>query len=128
MITSRLAYSSIFSQKMEINITMEDASSLRCGCVVHYYCLWCISVHRGYTSNFTEGKWFSPGLFTWREGSKASRLTDAMGKGNFHIILFKTQTFFLLDKCFQKIKIHPMRSPGSHGICRIKVVMAAFLA
>ena len=75
---------------------------------------------------FTEAKWFSPGLFTWREGSQASRLTDAMGKGNFHIILFKTQRFFMLDKCVQKIKIHPMRSSGSHGICRIKVVMAVF--
>ena len=107
---------------------MEDGSSLRCGCVVHYYCLLCISIRRGYTSNFTEGKKFSPGLFTWREGSQANRLTDAMGKGNFHIILFKTQRFFMLDKCVQKIKIHPMRSSGSHGICRIKVRMAAFLA
>ena len=62
----------------------------------------------------------SPGLFTWREGSQASRLTDAMGKGNFHIILFKTQRFFILDKCFQKITIHPMRSSDRHGTCRIK--------
>ena len=37
---------------------MEDASSLRYGCLVHYYCLWCISIHRGYTCNFTEEKWF----------------------------------------------------------------------
>ena len=55
---------------MEMNI-IEDASSLRCGCLVHYYCLWCISIHRGYTSNFTEGKWFSQGLFTCREGAQA---------------------------------------------------------
>ena len=108
---------------------MDDASSLRCGCVVHYYCLRCTSIHRGYTSNFTEGKWFSPGLFTWREGSQASRLTDALGKGSFHIILFKARRFFMLNKCFQKIKIHPMKSSaGSHGVCRIKVMMAAFLA
>ena len=66
-----VAYSSIFS--------------LRCGCVVNYYCLWYISIHRGYTSNFTEGKGFPLGLFTWR---KLARLTNAMGKGNFHIILF----------------------------------------
>ena len=46
-----------------------------------------------HTNNFTEGKGFSPGLFTWA----ASRLTGAMGKGNFHIILFKTQRFFMLD-------------------------------
>ena len=59
-------------------------------------------IHRGYTSNFTEGKWFSPGLFTGREGSQVSRLIDTMGKGNFHIILFKTQRFFMLDKCFKK--------------------------
>ena len=56
MIKSRLAYNSIFSQKLEMNIIMEDAISLRCGCEVHYCCLWCISIHRGYTSNFTEGK------------------------------------------------------------------------
>ena len=56
---------------------MEDASSLRYGCLVQYYCLWCISIHRGYTCNFTEEKWFSLGLFTWREGAQASRLTGA---------------------------------------------------
>ena len=77
---------------------------------------------------FYRRKVVSPGLFTWREGSKASRLADAMGNGNFHIILFKTQMFFMIDKCFQKIKIHLMRSSGSHGIHRIKVMMAAFLA
>ena len=69
---------------------MEDASSLRCGCVVHYYCLWCISIHRGYTSNFIEEKWF-----TWRGGSQASWLAHTMGKGSFHVILFKIQKFFL---------------------------------
>ena len=107
---------------------MEDGSSLRCGCVVHYYCLLCISIRRGYTSNFTEGKKFSPGLFTWREGSQASRLTDAMGKGSFHIMLFKTQRFLMLGKFILKIKIYPMTSSGFQGICRIKVMMAAFLA
>ena len=112
---------------MEMNIIMEDTSSLRCGCVVHYYCLWCISIQCGYTSNFTEGRWFSPGLFTWGEGSQDSRLTDAMGKGNFHIIFFKTQRFFMLDKCILKIKTRPMKSFGSHGICRVKVMMLAFL-
>ena len=111
-----------------MNIITEDASSLRCGCMVHYYCLWCISIHHGYTSNFTVGEWFSPGLFTWREGSQDSWLTDARGKENFHIILFETQRFFMLDKCILKIKTHPMRSFGSHGICRIKVMMLAFLA
>ena len=49
-----------------------------------------------------RGRVVFPGLFTGREGSQASRLTDAMGKGSFHIILFKTQTFFMLNKCFQK--------------------------
>ena len=46
----------------------------------------------------------SPGLFTWREGSQASQLTDAMGKGSFHIILrvFKAQRVFMLDKCILK--------------------------
>ena len=115
---------------MGMNI-MEDASSLRYGCLVHYYCLWCISIHRGYTSNFAEGKWFCQGLFTWREGAQASRLTDVMGKGSFHIILFKSHRFFMTfmpDKCFLKIKIHPMTSPWFHGICRIKVMMNGFLA
>ena len=52
-----------------------------------------------------------------------------MGKGSFHVILFKTQRFFMmLDKYILKVKIHPMRSPGFHGIGRIKVMMAAFLA
>ena len=97
--------------------------------VVHYY-LWCISIHRGYTGNFTEGNLevVFPGLFTRREGTQASGLTDPMGKGNFHIILIKTQKFFMLDKFILKIKIHPMRLSGSNGICRIKVMMAAFLA
>ena len=120
MITSRLAYSSIFFTKMEMNITMEDASSLRCGCMVHYCSLRCIGIHHGYTSNFTEEKRFSPGLFAWRNGSQAGRLTDTMGKRSFHGILFKTQRFFMLDKCFKKkLKIHPMRSSGFHDICRI---------
>ena len=30
---------------------MEDASSLRYGYLVHYYCLFCISINRGYTDN-----------------------------------------------------------------------------
>ena len=34
----------------------------------------------------------------WRDGAQASRLTHAMGKASFHIILFKTQRFFRLDK------------------------------
>ena len=60
----------------------------------------------------------------WREGSQASQLTQSMGEGSFHIILFKTQRFFLPDKYILKIKMHHMRSSGLHGICRIKV--AAF--
>ena len=70
-----------------------------------------------------ESGFISPGLFTWREGSHASRLTDTMGKGNFHIILLKTQRLFMLDKCFSKTKIHPMRSSGSHRSYRTKVMM-----
>ena len=97
---------------------------------------WCITVSSG-VSAFTvdtqailqiEGKWFSQGLFTWREGAQASRLTDAMGKGSFHIMLFKTQRFLMLGKFILKIKIYPMTSSGFQGICRIKVMMAAFLA
>ena len=53
------------------------------------------------------------------EGAQASRLTDAMSKGSFHVIFFKTQRFSMLDKCILKIKIHPMTSSGFHGICRI---------
>ena len=107
---------------------MEDASSLRCGCLVHHYCLWCISIDRGYTTKFTEVNWSSQGLFTWREGVQASRLTDAKGKGSFHIILFKTQRFqFKPDKCILRIKIHPMTPSWFHDMCRIKVMMAAFL-
>ena len=30
---------------------MEDVRSLRYGYLVHYYCLWCISVHPGYTTD-----------------------------------------------------------------------------
>ena len=86
------------------------------------------SIPYGYTSNFTDRKWFSQGLFTWREGAKASRLTHAMSKGNFQIILFKTRRFFMPDKYILKVKIHPSRSSGFHGICRIKVMLAAFLA
>ena len=67
-------------------------------------------------------------LFTWRVGVQVSLIADAMGKGNFHIIFFKTQRFFMLDKCILKVKINPMRSSGFHDICRIKVIMTAFLA
>ena len=98
---------------MEMNIIMDDTSSLPYGCLVHNYCLLYISMHRGYTSNFTEGKWFSQGVFTWREGTQASQLTHAMGKGSFYIVLFKTQRFFMLDKCIPKLKINPVRSSGS---------------
>ena len=75
--------------KMEMNI-MEYESSLRYGCLMYYYCLWCISIHRGYTSNFTEGisKWFSEGLFTWREGAQASRRTNAKLRVKRVFILF----------------------------------------
>ena len=51
-----------------------------------------------------------------------------MGKRSCHITLFKTQRFFMLDKCILKVKRHPLRSSGFHGICRIKVMIAAFLA
>ena len=30
---------------------MEDVRSLRYGCLVHYYCLGFISIHRGYTTD-----------------------------------------------------------------------------
>ena len=43
---------------------------------------------------------FFPGtVYAELEVSQASQFTDALGKGNFHIILFKTQRFFMLDKC-----------------------------
>ena len=51
------------STQMEMNLIMEDTSSLRYGYLVHYYCMWCTSIHRGYISNFAEGKWFCQGLF-----------------------------------------------------------------
>ena len=59
---------------------------------------------------------------------QANRLTDAMGKESFHIILFKHKRFSMLDKCILKIKNNPTTSSGFQGICRIKVMMAAFLA
>ena len=34
----------------------------------------------------------------------------------------------MLDKCILKIKNNPTTSSGFQGICRIKVMMAAFLA
>ena len=33
------------------------------------------------------------GTVYMREGAQAGRLTDTMGKGNFHVILFKIQGF-----------------------------------
>ena len=42
-----------------MNVIMEDARSLRYGCLVHYYCLWCISIHRGFARNFKEGKYLN---------------------------------------------------------------------
>ena len=32
----------------------------------------------------------------------------------------------MLDKYIVKVKLHPVRSSGFHGICKIKVIMAAF--
>ena len=120
-----------FSQKMQVNLIMhgrcEFTSMWMHGALllslVYQHSLW---VHK----QFYRGEVVFPRtvyLEAWREGSQASRLADTMDKGNFHII-FKTQRFFMLDKCILKMKIHPMRSSGSHGICRIKVMMAAFLA
>ena len=73
---------------------MEDASSLRYGCLVRI-----ITVCGG--SAFTldkqailqRGSGFLRDCLLERSGAQASRLTDAMGKGSFHIILFKTQVF-----------------------------------
>ena len=33
-----------YRKNIEMNIIMVDTSSLRYGCLVHYYCLWCIGV------------------------------------------------------------------------------------
>ena len=69
---------------------LEDASSLRYGCLVHYYRVCGVSAFRVDTQPILQ--WGR--LFTWREGVQASRLTDAIGKGGFRIILFKTHRFF----------------------------------
>ena len=63
--------------------------------VVYQHSSW---IHK----QFYRGKVVSPGLFTWREGSQASWLAHTMGKGSFHVILFKIQKFFMLDKCILK--------------------------
>ena len=42
-------------------------------CLVHYFCLFCIGIQCGYTSNFEDWKWFSRGLFMWGEGAQDSR-------------------------------------------------------
>ena len=43
---------------------------------------------------FYRGKVVFPGIvYVLRKGSQASQLTEAMGKGSFYIILFKTQRF-----------------------------------
>ena len=91
--------------------------------VVYQHLPW---IHK----QFYRGKMIFPGT---REGRvpKLAGLPMPWVKEIFilhDIILFKTQGFFMLDKCFQKIKIHPLRRSGSHGICGIKVMMAAFLA
>ena len=124
-ISSCLAYSSIFFTKSgnEHNNERCKFTSIRMASalllsVVYQHSPW---IHK----QFYRGKVVFP---TWREGSQASRLTDAMSKGTFDIILFIPHRLFMLDKCFQKIKIHPMRLSGSNGICRITVMMAAFLA
>ena len=78
---------------------------------------------------FYRGEVVFPGT-VYREGGRVlmqgSRLTQAMGKGRFRI-LFKSQRVFMLDN-FLKVKIYPLRSSRFHGICRIKVMMAAFLS
>ena len=99
--------------------------SLPCGCLVHHYCLWCISIHHGYASNFTEGNRFSQGFCLL--GGRVSKLAGlpAPWVKEVFIVIFSKH---MLEKCILKIKIHPMRSSGFHGICRINVMMAAFLA
>ena len=97
MITSRLAYSSIFSQKMEMNLIMEDASSLRGSFDVDAWCMItvCISIHRGYTSNFTEGNGFP---WDSLRGGKVPKLAGLPTPW--------VKKIFIL--CILKIKIHPM--------------------
>ena len=51
-------------------------------------------------------------------------LLTVWAKGVF--ILFFSK--HMLDKYILKVKIHPMRSSGFHGICKITVMIAAFLA
>ena len=78
---------------------MEDAGSLRYGCLMHYYWLWCISIHGRYTSNFAEGKWFSQGHFMWWEVPRLAGVPKPWIKEVFMFsIIFKTQRFFMLDK------------------------------
>ena len=73
---------------------MEDASSLRCGCVVHYYCLWCISIHRGYTSNFIEEKWFPLDCLRGGGVPKLAGLPTPWVKEVFMLFYSKYKSFF----------------------------------
>ena len=109
---------------MEMNIIMVDTVHFDMGA-------WCIITVCGVSAwihkQFYRGEVvFSGTLYV--EGGCPSLIADAMGKGIFHIIFFKTQRFFILDKCILKVKINPMRSSGFHAICRIKLMMTAFLA
>ena len=49
-----------------------------------------------------RGSGFLRDCLRWRQGAQASRLTNTKGKGSFHIILFKAQRVFMLDKCIPK--------------------------
>ena len=114
---------------MEMNIIMEDASSLRCA--------WCIITVCGETvSTFTVDRQaiLQRGSGFLRDCLSGGMVPKPAGlpmwvKKIFTVFFSKhKERFFMLDKCFQKIKRHPMRSSGSHDTCRIKVMMAAFLA
>ena len=100
---------------MELNIAMEDSSSLTCGAlllsVVYHHSPW---IHKQFCRGQVFFFFFSGTVYMKPEGSQASQLTDAMGKENFHIM-------------YSKNKNTSYESSGSNSICRIKVMMATFL-
>ena len=108
---------------------MEDASSLRCA--------WYIITVCGVTvSTFTVDRQaiLQRGSGFLRDCLSGGMVPKPAGlpmwvKKIFTVFFSKhKERFFMLDKCLQKIKRHPMRSSGSHDTCRIKVMMADFLA
>ena len=95
---------------MEMNI-LEDASSLRYGCLVHYYRVCGVSAFSVDTQSILQrGIGFLRDCLRRGKVSKLAGLPTPRVKEVFILFFSKHIGFFMPDKCILEIKIHPMIS------------------